>query len=145
MQHPNTAMVTARDLGSGVHPTNKSGYGRRASRVALGKVYDHELEIYGPLYQSHKVEGDKIRVSFSHIGQGLAWKHGEHLQGFVMAGDDGVFHWANAEIEGDAIVISSDKVAKPVAVRYAWSQKSPWANLFNKDGLPALSFRTDKD
>ena len=141
MQHPNTAMVTARDLGSGVHPTNKSGYGRRAARVALGKVYERDVEIYGPMYESHKVDGDKIRVTFSHVGQGLAWKHGDRLQGFEIAGEDGVFHWADAEIDGDAVIVFSDGVAKPKAVRYAWSQKSPWANLFNKDGLPALTFR----
>lgn len=145
MQHPNTAMVTACDLGSGTHPTNKSGYGARAARVALGKVYGRELEIYGPLYDSHKVDGDQFRVKFSHVGHGLAWKHGDRLQGFEIAGQDGVFNWADATIDGETVVVSSAKVAQPVAVRYAWSQKSPWANLFNKDGLPALTFRTDKN
>ena len=143
MQYPNTAMATASDLGSGTHPVNKSGYGSRAARVALGMVYGRKVEIYGPLYQSHEVEGNKIRVKFTHVGQGLAARHGDKLQGFTIAGDDKVFHWADATIDGDTVVVSSDKVAKPAAVRYAWANTYPWANLFNKDGLPALTFRTD--
>ena len=144
MGHPKTAMASASDLGSGVHPLCKSGYGARAARVALGMVYGRKVEIYGPIYASHKVEGGKIRIAFTHVGQGLAFKNGDTLQGFAIAGADKAFHWADAAIDGDTVVVSSDKVAAPVAVRYAWSQRHPWANLFNKDGLPALAFRTDK-
>jgi len=143
-QHPNTAMVSSSDLGPGVHPVAKSSYGQRACRVALGMVYGRKIAIYGPTYDSHKVEGSKIRIAFKHVGQGLAFRNGDKLQGFAVAGADKVFHWADAVIEGDAVVVSSDKVAAPVAVRYAWSQRHPWANLFNKDGLPALAFRTDQ-
>jgi sialate O-acetylesterase len=142
-QYPGTAMVISTDLGSGIHPTNKSGYGSRAARVALGMVYGRKIEYYGPVYASHKVEGNKVRVSFTHVGAGLAFKHGDKLQGFAVAGEDKVFHWADAVIDGDTVVVTSDKVAKPVAVRYAWADKHPWANLFNKDGLPAQTFRTD--
>lgn len=141
MQHPGTAMVTARDLGSGIHPRNKSGYGHRAAQVALGFAYEQEVEIYGPIYKSHKVEGDKIRIEFSHVGSGLATKHGDGLQGFAVAGNDGKYHWANAIIDGDNVVVTSDEVPQPVAVQYGWDKNSPWANLFNKDGLPALTFR----
>jgi sialate O-acetylesterase len=143
MTYPNTAMVTSSDLGNGVHPINKSGYGERASRVALGMVYGRKLEIYGPVYKSHTVEGDKIRVAFDHVGQGLAYQHGDKLQGFALAGDDKKFHWADALIDGNSIVLSCPAVTRPVAVRYAWSQNQAWANLFNRDGLPAISFRTD--
>ena len=142
-QYPKTAMVTSTDLGSGIHPTNKSGYGARSARVALGMVYDQKVEIYGPVYAAHKVEGNKVRVNFTHVGSGLAFKNGEQLQGFALAGDDKVFRWADATIDGDAVVLSAEKVANPVAVRYAWGANHPWANLFNKDGLPALMFRTD--
>jgi sialate O-acetylesterase len=142
MQHPKTAMATANDLGSGVHPTSKSGYGRRACRVALGFVYGRKVEIYGPLYESHAEEGNKIRIRFDHVGQGLAIKHADKLQGFEIAGEDGVFHWADAEIDGDSVVAGSADVAKPVFVRYGWSRNHTWANLFNKDGLPALTFST---
>jgi len=142
MQYPNTGMATSTDLGPNTHPTCKSGYGARACRVALGMVYGKKVEIYGPVYASHKVEGSKVRIAFTHVGQGLAFRHGEKLQGFAVAGEDKVFQWADAAIDGNTVVVSCDKVAKPVAVRYGWG-KHPWANLFNKDGLPALTFRTD--
>ena len=143
LRYPQTAMVTASDLGSGVHPTNKSGYGERAARVALGVAYGKKVEFYGPLYESHQIDGAKIRIRFTHVGQGLAFKHGEKLQGFAVAGEDKKFHWATATIDGDTVVVTSDLVTKPVAVRYAWASVHPWANLFNKDGLPAQTFRTD--
>jgi sialate O-acetylesterase len=142
-QVPGTFMVTATDLGSGTHPINKSGYGQRASRVALGAVYSQKIEFYGPVFDSAKVDGDNLRITFTHVGQGLAFRHGDKLQGFEIAGDDKKFYWADARIDGDAVVLHSDKVAKPAAARYAWSQSHPWANLFNKDGLPAATFRTD--
>ncbi|MEZ6057046.1 MAG: sialate O-acetylesterase [Planctomycetaceae bacterium] len=141
MQHPKTAMVTARDLGAGIHPRNKSGYGHRAAQVALGFAYEKPMEIYGPIYASHKIEGAKIRVHYSHIGSGLATTYGDGLQGFAVAGKDGKYHWAKAEIDGDTVVVSSADVPEPVAVQYAWDKDSPWANLFNEEGLPALTFR----
>jgi sialate O-acetylesterase len=143
MQYPRTGMATASDLGPGVHPVNKSGYGARAARVALGMVYGCNVEIYGPIYESHTIEGGQVRLRFTHVGQGLACRHGEGLQGFAVAGEDKMFHWADAVIDGDTVLVSCDKVANPVAVRYAWGRVHPWANLFNKDGLPALPFRTD--
>ena len=144
LRYPHTAMVTASDLGGGVHPVNKSGYGARAARVALGRVYGRPVEmIYGPVYQGHTVEGNQVRITFTHTGQGLAFQHGPKLQGFAVAGEDKIFHWADAVIDGNTVVVSCAKVVKPVAVRYAWGNDHPWANLFNKDGLPALSFRSD--
>lgn len=142
--HPNTLMATSTDLGPGIHPSNKAGYGYRAARVALGKVYGKKLEYYGPVYASHSVEAGKVRVKFTHLGEGLAFKHGDKLQGFAVAGKDKVFHWAEATIDGDTVVLSCPNVTEPVAVRYAWASKAPWANLFNKDGLPAIPFRTDE-
>jgi len=141
--YPQTAMVESSDLGNGIHPTNKSGYGDRACRVALGFVYGKKIEYYGPVYDSHKIEGGKVTIKFTHTGQGLAFKHGEKLQGFMILGDDKKFRWADAVIEGDTVVVSHPEVKTPLAVRYAWSQQHPWANLFNKDGLPAQAFRTD--
>jgi sialate O-acetylesterase len=142
-RYPNTGLVIASDLGGGIHPANKSGYGARAARVALGMVYGRKVEYYGPMYDTHKVDGDTVRLTFTHTGKGLAFRHGEKLQGFAVAGKDRVFHWADAKIDGEAVVVSSPKVKEPVAVRYAWAQRHPWANLFNKDGLPATTFRTD--
>jgi len=141
--YPKTAMVIASDLGSGTHPTNKSGYGARAVRVAQGFVYGENVEYYGPVYASHKVEDGKVRIKFTHTGQGLAARHADKLQGFAIAGEDKKFVWADAVIDGDSVVVSSATVPKPVAVRYAWAGNFPWANLFNKNGLPAQTFRTD--
>lgn len=142
--YPNTFMVAASDLGAGTHPWNKSAYGARAAQVALGAVYGEKIETLGPVYAGHAVEGNKVRVRFTHVGQGLVFRGGEKLQGFALAGADKAFAWADAAIEGDSVVLSSAKVPAPTLVRYAWSQSHPWANLFNKDGFPALSFRTDE-
>jgi sialate O-acetylesterase len=143
MKHPNTAMVISTDLGAGLHPANKSGYGTRAARVAAGFVYGQAVEYSGPLYRSHQIAGDKIRIHFSHQGKGLVVGAGDKLQGFQIAGADRRWRWADALIEGDAVVVSHPEVPAPAAVRYAWDSRSPWANLFNKDGLPAQTFRTD--
>src|SRR6202011_5815204 len=115
-QHPNTFLVTASDLGSGIHPSNKSGYGYRSARVALGAVYGKKVEIYGPTYKAHKLDGDKVRVTFTHVGGGLAFKHGSKLQGFAVAGEDKKFHWAEAVIEGESVLLTCPQVPKPVAV-----------------------------
>lgn len=143
MEYPNTAMVISSDLGSGVHPGNKSGYGQRAATVALAKVYGRKQECYGPIHTSHAIDGGKVKLKFTHTGQGLAFRHGDKLQGFAVAGEDKAFHWAEAVIDGDSVIVSTSAVPKPAAVRYAWSQTRAWANLFNKDGLPAIPFRTD--
>ena len=143
MQYPKTAMAISSDLGPNTHPSNKSGYGHRAADVALGMVYGQKLEYYGPLYQSCSIEGGKIRVKFAHVGKGLAFRHGDKLQGFAVAGEDKKFVWADAVIDGDTVVVGSAAVPRPVAVRYAWANKRTWANLFNQDGRPAVPFRTD--
>ncbi|MEI6168600.1 MAG: sialate O-acetylesterase [bacterium] len=150
MNYSNTFMVTSSDMGGSSHPSNKSGYGVRAARVALGAVYGRGGEIYGPIYKSHKIKGNKVIIRYSHIGKGLAFKNGQKLQGFALSGEGAssnaagrAFVWADAVIDGDTVVVSSDKIPKPMAVRYAWASSHPWANLFNKDGLPALPFRVD--
>lgn len=88
-----------------------------------------------------KVKGNQAVVTFDHVGAGLV-SRGTPLVGFAVAGEDKIFHVAQATIEGKTVVVSSDKVAKAVAVRYAWAN-NPICNLYNKDGLPASSFRTD--
>ncbi|MBT4223990.1 MAG: hypothetical protein HOD72_05935 [Opitutae bacterium] len=140
----NAPLVTALDLGTGVHPSNKSGYGKRACRVALGSVYGRKIAISGPVYKSHKVEGKKIRVSFHHVGKGLAFRHAKALQGFEIAGADGKWHWAEAVIDGESVVLGHPNVSKPVNVQYAFSNNPSYANFYNKDGLPGLTFTTVK-
>jgi sialate O-acetylesterase len=142
--YPKTYMVTATDLGAGVHPVLKSSYGQRASHVALSTVYHGKAEFYGPMYTSHVTEGARVRIKFSHTGKGLAVRHAEKLQGFLIAGPDRKFVWGDARLEGDTVVVSHPEISEPAAVRYAWSSQFPWANLFNQDGLPAQPFRTDR-
>jgi len=137
---PNAPLVTAVDLGTGIHPQCKSGYGKRASRVALGHTYGHDVAICGPVYKSHRREGSTLRVSFDHVGKGLTARHADNIVGFEIAGDDGKWQWAEAKIDGETIILSNNDVAKPIHVQYAFQKRSNFANLFNKDGLPALMF-----
>jgi len=138
--NPNAFMVPASDLGATIHPPNKWGYGNRAAEVALSEVYKTGVQAYGPMYRSHKIEGNKVIVSYDQIGQGLTVAHSDKLQGFAIAGKDGVWHWADATIDGETVVVSSDKVLAPTQIRYACAANRRWANLFNKDGLPATVF-----
>lgn len=139
----NAPLVTVSDLAPGVHPPTKYAYGRRACLVALGTVYGRDLVTCGPLYKSHKIKGDKVVIKFNNIGKGLAFRHSDKIQGFEIAGEDGQWEWADAEIDGDVVIVSSEKVEKPANVRYAGSVKNhSFANLFNKNGLPALMFTT---
>jgi sialate O-acetylesterase len=137
-------MVPASDLGSGIHPTNKWGYGNRAAQVALSQVYRTGVQAYGPTYRSHKFEDGKVFVQFDRVGQGLTAAHSDNLQGFAVSGSDGKWYWATASIKGNIVVAWSDKVTSPIRIRYAFAHRRAWANLFNKDGLPALSFEAGK-
>lgn len=140
---PRTAMAVAIDLGEekDIHPRNKQDVGKRLARAALGTVYDRDIVFSGPLYDGMKVEGDRIRISFKHVGGGLVARGGK-LLGFAVAGEDRKFAWAEAEIDGETVVVRHPSGAKPVAVRYAWAD-NPEATLYNKEGLPASPFRTD--
>lgn len=144
----NTALVTTSDCGElDVHYLEKRPIGERVCNAALALAYQQKLEYTGPLYQSHKIEGNKISVSFTHANKGLMVKTDlvkpETLYGFAIAGEDKKFYHADATIEGDKVVVSSKNVTKPVAVRYAWADFSFQWNLFNTEGYPASTFRTD--
>ena len=142
-EYSNIFLVPTSDLGGGLHPVNKFAYGMRAARVIHGAVYGQPEAWNGPTLEGTQVQGDKIRVRFRHVGQGLVARHTDTLQGFAIAGADKKFVWAHAVIDGDAVVVSAPSIPKPLYVRYAWAGSIPWANLFSKDGFPALSFRTD--
>lgn len=140
----NTGMAVTLDIGNpdDIHPKNKKDVGERLSLWALAKTYGKNNLVYsGPIYKSMKVEGNKIRIGFEHVGSGLYCK-GEKLTHFTIAGNDKVFHPATAVIINDNILVSSDAVKKPVAVRYAFENDDE-PNLFNKENLPASTFRTD--
>ena len=141
---PNTGMVVTLDVGDpkNVHPKNKAPVGQRLADIALAKTYGRKMEYSGPVYQSMKVEGSSIRVSFSHTGGGLVAKGGP-LNWFQIAGEDEKFVDGEAKIDGGAVVVGSDQVRDPVAVRYAWDNDPNTANLFNAAGYPAAPFRTD--
>jgi len=140
---PNTGMATAIDVGEAgdIHPKNKREVGRRLALIALHKVYGMPIEYAGPIYEGMKVEGSAVRLNFIHA-EGLMTSNNQAVTGFAIAGEDKVFHWATAKIEGNAVVVSSPDVPHPVAVRYAWAD-NPDANLVNGEALPAFPFRTD--
>ncbi|WP_430438151.1 sialate O-acetylesterase [Pontibacter chitinilyticus] len=144
---PNTAMAVTIDVGewNDIHPDDKKDVGERLALAAQKLAYgEKNLVSSGPLYESSKVEGDKIILSFTNTGSGLVAIDGEELARFAIAGDDKQFVWANAKIEGDKVVVWSEEVPDPKYVRYAWANNPFGANLYNKEGLPASPFRTDQ-
>ena len=141
---PKTGMAVIIDIGEAkdIHPKNKQDVGHRLALSAQKVAYGKDVVHSGPIFDSMKVEGDKVRLTFKHTGGGLVAGDGDTVKGFAVTGEDKKFVWAEAKIEGDAVVVWSKDVRKPVAVRYAWAN-NPEANLYNKDGLPASPFRTD--
>ncbi len=141
LQVPGTGMAVTIDIGEAdnIHPANKQEVGRRLSLIALAQVYGEDVVYSGPLVDSVALKDSKLRVRFDHVGGGLKTSDGQAPVGFAVAGNDGRFVWAQARIEGDAVVVWSEQVPDPVAVRYAWAD-NPVANLYNDEGLPASSF-----
>jgi len=140
----NTGMAVTTDIGNikDIHPRNKQMVGRRLARWALAKDYgQHDLVYSGPLYRSMQKEEAKIRIEFDHTGSGLMALGGD-LKHFTIAGADKKFVEAKAEIDNNTVLVYSEQVTEPVAVRYAWSNTAV-GNLYNFDGLPASPFRTD--
>ncbi|MEN6386139.1 MAG: carbohydrate-binding family 9-like protein, partial [Phycisphaerales bacterium] len=142
---PKTGMAVTMDVGEAndIHPKNKKPVGHRLALWALAKDYGFKNITYsGPLYKGMKIEGDKIRISFDYAKAGLKTPNNEPLEGFTIAGDDMNFVEAKAEIKGSDVVVWSDKIKNPQAVRYGWAD---WikCNLYNTEGLPASPFRTD--
>jgi len=156
---PNTGMAVLTDIGDGrnIHPKNKQDVGDRLALWALAKDYGRKDLVHsGPIYSGSKVDGGRMVLSFDHAGSGLMVGKkeglapaqevaGGTLKGFSIKGADGKWYWADARIDGKAIVVSSDKVSKPVAARYAFTTNTDHCNFYNKEGLPAVPFRTDPD
>lgn len=144
LQLENTGMAVTVDIGDtdDIHPKNKQDVGKRLALQALSQTYGLEVVASGPMYHYYQLEGDKIRIFFRPSKSALKIKGDNVLKGFAIAGPDKIFHWADARIEGDQVVVSSPKVAFPIAVRYAWAD-NPICNLFNEADLPASPFRTD--
>jgi sialate O-acetylesterase len=143
LSSPKTGMAVTIDIGDEVdiHPKNKQDVGKRLGLNALSIAYGKDTVAAGPLYRSMTVEGNKIRIQFHNVAGGLA-AQGEKLTGFAICGADKKFVWADAQVDGDSILVSAESIKEPIAVRYAWAD-NPACNLVNKLGLPASPFRTD--
>ena len=142
---PGTGMATAIDIGdeNDVHPGNKQDVAHRLVLAAARVAYGEDIVHCGPTYRSMQVEAQRIRITYSCLGSGLLVKDKfGYARGFQIAGADGKFHWAQAQREGEDFVVFSDSVKQPMAVRYDWGN-TPDGNVFNKEGLPAVPFRTD--
>ncbi|MEY2916993.1 MAG: hypothetical protein RIS73_707 [Bacteroidota bacterium] len=142
----NTGMAVAIDLGewNDIHPDNKKTVGERLALAAQKIAYNENIVYSGPTYQSSKIEGNKILLLFNHIGSGLITKDAAEPSEFAIAGADKKFVWATAKIEGEKIVVWNADIKDPMYVRYAWADNPVNPNLYNKEGLPASPFRTDK-
>lgn len=141
---PKTGMAVAIDIGewNDIHPLNKKDVGERLALVAQKVAYGEEVVYSGPTYESMEIEGNKVILTFDNIGSGLKVK-GKDLNYFAIAGADKDFVWANAKVKGNKVIVWSEKISNPVAVRYAWADNPEGANLYNKEDLPASPFRTD--
>ncbi len=145
---PKTGMASAIDVGDAldIHPKDKQTVGKRLAISALNVAYHQDIENRGPVYNQMKVNGNKVEITFDHVGKGLNAKdkYG-YVKGFTVAGANHKFYWASATITGArTVVISSPNVSDPVAVRYGWANNPDDANLYNSETLPADPFRTDK-
>jgi sialate O-acetylesterase len=141
---PHTGMAVTIDIGDAgnVHPKDKQDVGVRLGLLARHIAYGEAVEDSGPVADKIVVEGNAIRVHFTHIDGGFVFRGGKTPIGFAIAGADKKFVWADAKVDGDSIVLTSAAVTAPVAVRYGWADNPP-VNLYNKANLPASPFRSD--
>ena len=154
---PHTGMAVITDIGAAndIHPRNKQDVGKRLAQWALHQTYGKkDLVPSGPLYRDLKIEGNAIRLSFDHVGSGLMVGRkegltptqevkGGQLKHFAIADREMNWHWAQATIDGNTVLVRANEVPNPVAVRYAYAMNPAGANLYNREGLPASPFRTD--
>lgn len=143
LQTPHTAIALAIDVGEAddIHPKNKQAVAHRLALAALGMVYRRDVVYQGPTYSGMKSENGRVRVTFQNTHGGLVVK-GDKLTGFALADEKRKWYWANARMEADSVLLDSEQVPHPVAVRYGWGDNPP-CSLYNGCGLPAVPFRTD--
>ena len=144
LEHSRTLPEKINDIGDAadIHPKNKKEVGRRLALWSLANDYGKDIVFSGPLYKSSEVRGSEIIISFDQA-KGLKSRDGQPLKRFEIAGSDKVWHWADAKIDGQTVIVSSPEVPAPKAVRYAWASNPEGANLVNAEGLPASVFRSD--
>lgn len=147
MDIPKSGMIVATDLVDNmndIHPAYKKEVGNRLANWALSQTYAQKMGNYkSPKYKSLQIESNKVLLLFDHAENGLVAKGGEELTEFEVAGADQVFYKAQAKVlKNNQVEVVSSQVSSPVAVRFAFKD-TPVPNLFNKEGLPAIPFRTD--
>jgi sialate O-acetylesterase len=140
---PSVGMAVITDVGeeNDIHPKKKEPVGARLALLARRIAYCQPIVANGPTYHSMRVEGNRAVLYFDNFGSGLE-RRGEKLTGFTIAGSDHKFVNAQAEIQGNAVIVSAPGVDRPEAVRFGWANY-PVVNLWNREGLPASPFRTD--
>ncbi len=141
---PHTAMIVTHDIGEkdDIHPRNKLDVGKRLALAAKKVAYGEKIVFSGPIYQSIKISGNQIVVAFNHLGTGLTYA-GKNLNGFTLSADGKNFLPAKAKIVGKQVQVWHTNITKPIALRYAWADSPDHANLYNKEGLPASSFKSN--
>ncbi|MBD3322131.1 MAG: hypothetical protein GF350_13620 [Chitinivibrionales bacterium] len=141
---PNVELVSCLGLAGGVHPSQRDIRGKRMADLIKAKVYNEDLIYNGPYYKDYKIEGNKIRISFqAKTNRGLKITGGNHLMGFSIAGENGIFKWADAEIDGSEVLVWNSSINNPKHVRYGWAGAMNCANLSNESNMQAYPFRTD--
>ena len=143
-EFPNLGIAPTMDIGDldEIHFTDKQTVGHRMALWALNKVYQQPTAYSAPRYKSMTVESDRIRIRFRDVVGDLSTSDGKPPTHFTIAGKDGVFEPATAAIDGGSVLVRSERVSAPVAVRFAWSDTAI-PNLVNRDGIPVSIFRTD--
>ncbi|GAB4044773.1 sialate O-acetylesterase [Spirosoma litoris] len=146
LQLPNTGMAVTSDIGerSDIHPKNKEDVGKRLAAEAMRIAYQKPGVSAGPQFEKMTVDGNRAILTFTSVGSGLSVKdkYG-YLKGFEVAGADHKFYFAKAEVQGNTVVVHADSVSAPVAVHYGWADDNGEVNLYNREGFPAVPFRTD--
>ncbi len=143
---PNSGLIVTIDIGEAhdIHPRNKLDVGKRMARWALVTAYHHKMTVSGPMFHDAKLKGPKLVLTFDDAGKGLRIRKADELEEFAVAGADHQWHWANAKIKGrNHVIVWSDVVSHPLAVRYAFNSNPRNPNLTNDTGLPTAPFRSD--
>ena len=148
LTHAGQAVIIDIGEGNDIHPRNKLEVGTRLARLALAKDYGMTIVDDSPRYASMQVVDGKVELTFEDVGGGLRTVDENQVEGFAIAGEDRKWHWAQAKIDDsdknnkNKVLVWSDQVPQPVAVRYAWAD-NPVCNLYSAEGLPVTPFRTD--
>jgi sialate O-acetylesterase len=143
---PNTGMAVTIDVGewNDIHPLNKKAVGERLALAALKTAYHENDVVYsGPVLQTATAKDNKVILTFSNTGSGLVSKDGDALRWFALAGEDKKFSWAEATIDGNTVILSTESITQPKFVRYAWADNPANPNFYNTEGLPASPFQTE--